>query len=262
MREQPFAQADLTCDDFLGGRARVWQPRGGYRAGTDPVLLAAAVAAKPGQHVLELGCGGGPALVCLGARVTELHLTGVELQPGYADLARRNLAENGLTGAIETADLATLPGPIRQRQFNHVLANPPYFQASTRKEADATDREIALAEQTPLARWVEVAAKRLAPGGTATFIQRAERLPELLAHFSAHLGSVELLPLAPRPDRPPRLILLRGRRAGRAAFRFHPPLILHTPSDHQPNGNLYSDLVNAVMRDAAALPFPDDKPLL
>ncbi|MEC3859893.1 methyltransferase domain-containing protein [Mesobacterium sp. TK19101] len=259
MRDAPFTTDELTCDDFLGGRARVWQPRNGYRAGTDPVLLAAAVTAKPGQTVLELGCGGGPALVCLGTRVPGLHLTGVELQPGYADLARRNLAENALDGTIETADLTALPGHVRQVQFDHVFANPPYFQASTRKGATAADREIALAGQTPLAQWVEIAAKRLAPGGTATFIQRAERLPELLTHFTAHLGSVELLPLAPRPNRPPRLILLRGRRAGRAPFRFHAPLILHRATDHQPDANPYSAPVNAVMRDAAALPFPDDK---
>ena len=34
----PFAVEDLTCDSFLGGRLSVLQPRGGYRAGVDPVL--------------------------------------------------------------------------------------------------------------------------------------------------------------------------------------------------------------------------------
>ncbi|MEL7181393.1 MAG: methyltransferase, partial [Pseudomonadota bacterium] len=32
---------DLTQDDFLGGKIKVWQPRRGYRAGVDPVVLAA-----------------------------------------------------------------------------------------------------------------------------------------------------------------------------------------------------------------------------
>ena len=53
---------DLTCDDFLGGRLSIWQPRDGYRAGVDPVLLAASVPARAGQSVLELGCGTGDLL--------------------------------------------------------------------------------------------------------------------------------------------------------------------------------------------------------
>jgi hypothetical protein len=37
-----FPDAALSCDRLLGGRVRLWQPRRGYRAATDPVLLAAA----------------------------------------------------------------------------------------------------------------------------------------------------------------------------------------------------------------------------
>ena len=49
-----FGPDDLTDDAFLGGRLQLWQPKVGYRAATDPVLLAASVAAKPGQTVLDL----------------------------------------------------------------------------------------------------------------------------------------------------------------------------------------------------------------
>ena len=72
-------------DAFLGGRLTIRQPVRGYRAGADPVFLAAAVAAKPGERVLELGCGVGTALLCLGARVAGLDLTGVERQGDLAD---------------------------------------------------------------------------------------------------------------------------------------------------------------------------------
>ena len=37
-----FADSALSRDGFLGGRLEVLQPRRGYRAGADPVLLAAA----------------------------------------------------------------------------------------------------------------------------------------------------------------------------------------------------------------------------
>lgn len=56
-------------DQFLGGRLMVAQPKTGYRAGVDPVLLAASVPAVRGESVLELGCGVGVASLCLAARV-------------------------------------------------------------------------------------------------------------------------------------------------------------------------------------------------
>ena len=62
-----FRPEELTDDGFLGQRLHILQPRQGYRAATDPVLLAAAVPAQSGQSVLELGCGAGVASLCLGA---------------------------------------------------------------------------------------------------------------------------------------------------------------------------------------------------
>lgn len=40
------ANSALTEDAFLGGRLRLLQPVQGYRAGVDPVLLAASVDRK------------------------------------------------------------------------------------------------------------------------------------------------------------------------------------------------------------------------
>ena len=60
---------------------------------------------KRQDRVCDLGCGAGALLLLLAARVSPLALSGVEYCPEDAALARRNLSENGLEGAIYTGDL-------------------------------------------------------------------------------------------------------------------------------------------------------------
>lgn len=252
-----FQSDDLTRNGFLGGRIQLWQPRNGYRAGVDPVLLAAAVPAKAGQSVLELGCGAGAAILALHGRVPGLLLQGVELQPAYADLGQRNGAENDADLTVTCCDLTALPQDLRQMQFDHVIANPPYYRVGAHSSASDTGRRTALGEETPLALWVEVAARRLAPKGYLHMIQRTDRLPEILIACEGRLGSVQVLPLAARLGRSADLVILRARKAGKADFRLHAPLVLHEGARHEKDGDSYRAEIRAVLRDGAALPWPD-----
>ena len=250
-----WSDDQLSSDDFLGGRLRLFQPKRGYRAGIDPVLLAASIPARRGDTALELGCGVGTALLCLGRRVPGLSLTGIELQEGYADLARRNATENALQAEIVTADLAQMPDSLTQRQFTHVLANPPYFDRRTSTPARDGGRETALGETQPLASWVEAAARRTAPKGTVTFIHRAEKLPDLLFAAARHLGSLEVLPLIPRPGRDARLILMRGRKGGKAEFKLHDGWVLHAGASHEADAENYTSATACILRDGNGLMF-------
>ncbi len=248
-----FSDNELTCNDFLGGSVRLWQPRAGYRAGIDPVLLAASVPAKTGQSVLELGCGAGAAILCLMSRVSGLSATGVELQPNYADLARRNAAENGCYLNVIDADLSDLPSDLRQVQFDHVIANPPYYRAGSHSPAQDQGRSTALGEDTPLPVWVDIAARRLGHRGQMYMIQKANRLPDVLSACAGRLGSVEVLPIAPRVGRSAELIILRAIKGGRAEFRLHAPLVLHIGDRHRADGDSYTPEVTSILRDGAAL---------
>ncbi|KIN70741.1 Methyltransferase small [Sulfitobacter noctilucae] len=245
-------EGDLTHDAFLGGLLHLYQSRQGYRAGIDAVLLSACVQAKKGQRVLELGCGVGAAVLCLGARVPGLVLTGVERDPRFAALARRN-GKEGLE--VVEADLAALPADLRQRQFDHVLANPPYYDRAASVASDDAAREAAHGAETPLAVWVRTAARRLAPKGQMHFIHLTERLPDLLAALPSGMGSVEVQPFASREGRAPDRIILRARKNGRAAFKLHPTKVLHNGNHHIGGPDSYEPEIAAVLRDGAALDF-------
>ncbi|WP_170562660.1 tRNA1(Val) (adenine(37)-N6)-methyltransferase [Ruegeria atlantica] len=249
-----FSDSELTQNDFLGGRVRLLQPRTGYRAGVDPVLLAAAVPATRGHTVLELGCGAGAAILCLLARVSHLQAVGVELQASYADLARRNAVENTAPLEVVEADFGALPAGLKTRQFDHVIANPPYYRAGAHSPADDAGRSIALGEQTPLENWFDCASKRLAPRGYLHMIQKANRLPDMLAACDGRLGSVEILPLVARPGRKAELVILRARKGGRADFQLHAPVVLHSGDRHERDGESYTPQISDVLRKGAALP--------
>ena len=243
----------LTRDAFLGGLVQIWQPRRGYRAGIDPVLLAAAVPAIAGQSVLELGCGGGVASLCLGARVPGLRLHGVEIQGDYAALARRNGTENKAPFTVTEADLRALPDELRMQSFDHLIMNPPYFDRSIGTASDDPGRDMALGGDTALADWLDVAARRLGPKGVLTLIQRIDRLPEVLSAVQGRLGSVVVLPLVARTGVSAEMFILQARKSGRAPFRLAPQLVLHDGIELTREGEKYSADVTEILRNGAAL---------
>lgn len=246
-----FPDDALTDDKFLMGRLRLLQPARGYRAATDPVLLAAACPAKAGESVLDLGCGAGAAALCLATRVPGLALAGLELQPEYADLARRNATRNGIAMQVECGDITAIPATLR-RGFDHVIANPPYYPAAG-SPSPVKLRDTALRADTPITAWVQAAATRLNPGGWLTMIFSTPNLPEALAALPPKLGSPLVLPLAPREGREAPRLILRARKTGRAAFRLLPPFVLHHGPAHAGDRENYTIAANAVLRDGGDL---------
>ncbi len=246
-----FQTDDLSDDLFLGGRLRLWQPRQGYRAATDPVFLAAACPARPGESVLDLGCGAGAAALCLGARVAGVALAGLEVQPAYADLARRNAARNGQAFEVVEGDLTALPAVLR-RDFDHVISNPPYYPAGGTPSPRPDRAQAMQVQAAPLAQWLAVAARRLRPGGWLTMITGADALPELLAGLGT-LGSAAVLPLQPREGRAAKRVILQARKGGKAPFRLLTPVVIHHGATHDGDRESYSALAGDVLRKGCDL---------
>jgi len=234
--------SDTTYDAFLGGRLTLEQPAKGYRAGVDPVLLAASVPARTGQSILELGCGTGAALLCLAERVAGLDLHAVEIQQRYADLARANATANGIDANITTADLRQMPANLTALTFDHVIANPPYFDRTKGNASPIPDRDTAFAGDTDLTDWVDAATRRLAPKGWLTLIHKADRLPDILRAMDTRLGSIAVVPLTGRAGRDADRVLLRARKGGRAPFKLHAPFHLHEGVAHGQDGEVKEEI--------------------
>ena len=248
--------AAVTVDAFLGGKLHITQPKHGYRAATDPVFLAAATKASPGQTVLELGCGVGTAALCLLSRVAGLTVTGVELQAEYADLARQNARINGLPLDVMVADVLAPPETLKAMTFDHVILNPPYFEAEAVTPPGNTGKDIAHREGVAgLHGFVDAGLKRLKQKGWITIIHRTERLGDILSTLNGRAADIAILPLSSRAGRPARRVIVRARKGSAGPLILFPPMIVHREAIHQVDGSDFSDTAEAVLRRGEALNF-------
>jgi len=153
-----FRMEDTTVDGFLGGQLQIRQPIHGYRAATDPVFLAASLSAANGDQVLELGCGAGVASLCLASRLPDVQITGLELQSEYAALARLNAEANDIPFDVIEGDLSQMPASLKEVSFDHVIANPPFFDKGAVSKPLNTGKATAHVIETGLGQWVDAGA--------------------------------------------------------------------------------------------------------
>ena len=237
-------------DSLLGGRVLHEQRSHGHRSGIEPVLMAAAIPAKPGDSVIEGGIGSGAGLLCLARRVGGLRGLGIEQDGELVELARRNAARNGFDGVqIVQADIETFS---TAELFDHAMANPPWYAPLATPSPDTARAKARQAREGLLAVWARALAKRLHHRGTITFIIHAATLSECLAAFTeAGCGSHAVMPLWPRAGRAAKLVLVQAVRGGRGPTRLLPGLVLHG------EGQTYTPTADDVLRAGAALDWGD-----
>ena len=204
-----------------------------FRLGTDCVLLADFVNTAGARRGIDLGCASGALLLLLLARTRELAMTGLEIVPEAAALARENLSDNGLSerGTIVTGDIREHRALFRAGSFDLAVCNPPYFpQGSGALPRDA-DRAAARGElKCTLAELCAAAAFLLRSGGRVCFVHRPERLAELFVCMRAAALEPKRLRLVCRDAQSaPCLVLAEGLRGGRPGLRIEPTLLLRGP---------------------------------
>ncbi len=239
----------VTNGTLLGGRVRYDQFEAGYRTALEPVLLAASIPASPGDRVVEAGTGAGAGLLCLGARVPGVTGVGLERDADLAALAQANFAANAGAADMSAQCIDVLSWQA-DAPFDHAFANPPWHDPAGTPSPSA--RRASAKQATPdlLACWAERLAAALRPRGTLSLIVPAASLAAAMrALTDAHCAEIALLPLWPRAGTPAKLVILRGVRLGRGPCTILPGLALH-----EPGSGAFTQEVDQVLREAAAIP--------
>lgn len=252
-----------TQDGFLNGKINIRQPEKGFRAGSDAVLLAAAVDIKPGDSCLDVGCGVGTASLCLKYRAPDCAVWGIDFQTELVAAAQQNATDNNLTDntrffaadITRRSDFKEYTGPADRSflndNFDHVISNPPFYADG---QAQASPSEIKsrahIEGEADLAFWIGFCLARVKPKGCFTLIHRTDRLPEILHEMNKGCGSLKIIPLWPNEDTAAKRVLIQGVKSGKGPTLLHPGIILHE-KDGSP-----TSLSEKILRDGDALtPF-------
>jgi FkbM family methyltransferase len=248
----------VSEDLFLRDALVIRQPRSGYRAGTDAVLLAATLTPEVigDGLVLDVGAGVGVVGLCVAARCPRARVVLLEREPELAALARLNIDRNGLSmraSVVETdiarATAALKAAEIASETFPFVLANPPYHEEG--RSTAAENQLKAVSHQMPrdaLETWARFMNRMAAPGGRATMIHKTGALPGILAAFQGRFGEISVLPIHAYAGEPAIRVIVTGIKGSRAPISIEPGLVLHGPDQ------AFLPEIEAVFRDGAAIP--------
>lgn len=241
---------DVTDNAFLGGALQILQPREGYRAAIDAVCLAAAVPARPGQRVLDIGMGVGVTGLCLSKRVGGIELHGLEIQADLASLAIENAKRNEIDDVrVICGDIMEPPPELEVESFDHVLTNPPFydFHKAISPPNESKSRAHMHGGAGFIASWLSRSIVFLKPRGTLTLVHPAEFLDDLLASLSGPLGNLVVFPLWPGGGKAAKRIIISGQKGASGALRLLPGLQLHAPPRR------YAPEAEAVLRDGEGI---------
>lgn len=231
MATEPLRPGE-RLDDLLIGGLRIIQHAEHFRFSLDAVLLAHFATVKQDAAVVDLGAGTGVLgllLAALGAK----SVTGVELNPELADMARRSIAVNGLDDRLSVlcADVRSIKaeGLLAARRWDLVVANPPYRvpgggAVSPRGAVALARHELA----GGLDDFVAAAAFLLKASGRLAMVHLPERLTDVVAAMrGASIEPKRLRLVHPSPDKAAKLLLVEGVRGARPGLAALPPLFVY-----------------------------------
>jgi tRNA1Val (adenine37-N6)-methyltransferase len=244
----PKEKRSQTSDALFGGRLIVCQEEKGYRFSLDAVLLAGLTRVRKDDRVVDLGTGCGVIPLVLAYRAqTEHKIAAIEIQPELAELAVKNVNENGFGGRIEIhqMDFRKVSASFEAGSFDLALSNPPYRKPGTGLISPSRQKAVARHELTATATDVLAAAAHLLrEGGRIAFVYPSTRLGNLMSSAVGQGFSPKRLTIIySYPSGPSRLVHLECRKGGGEELKIEQPFYIY-----EKNGN-YSDSMQQLYND-------------
>ncbi len=219
--------------DYITEGLHIIQSKEVFAFSIDAVLLArfTYIPVTKGT-IIDLCSGNGIIPLVLSTR-SRVPITGIELQPRLADMARRSAQYNNLDHKLRFIE-----GDVRNKniidnigQADLVTCNPPYFATTGQNEwNDNPYFTNARHERNgTLTDMVEAASQLVKQKGKVSMVLRPERLSELMeAYRKYRLEPKRLKCIYPKEGKNANIVLLEGMKDGKPGLTCLPPLTVYT----------------------------------
>ncbi len=217
---------DIIEAKFFDGHVTVFQPKAGYRAGTDAVLLAASLSGKPREHFLELGVGSGIVTLLAAHQNPDCQFTGLERSADMLVLSRKNTGGHKNIAIIE-GSIRALPKDWHLK-FDQVFTNPPYFdKRAAVRMSKAKAPSFVNKKSLGIEDWIGAILLMLKPRGVGTLIYRADGVEKVLAALANKAGRIKILPIHSFADDHAKRVIVQFRKGVQSETALLPALVLH-----------------------------------
>ncbi|MCH5159457.1 MAG: methyltransferase [Clostridiales bacterium] len=212
---------DLQCDGL-----QLIQSSDEYRFTTDAVLLANFCKNMQGKLCVEFGAGSGVISLLLAKKKRPKRIVAIEIQPQLCEMMQRSVRLNGLQDVLDVMCDDLKNAHLHASCADVVVCNPPYRKVGSGEMQEKINLAICRHEiKATLEDIIRSASQVLNNRGSLYLVHQSERLAEIVTLCSRHNVAVkEILPVCPRPNTPPNLVLIRGVKAGEPDCRLHAPM--------------------------------------
>lgn len=218
-------------DDLQRNGYGIIQDPNRFCFGMDAVLLSGFASAKEGDVCLDLGTGTGIIPILMEAKTKAVHLTGLEIQPESADMAKRSVILNGLEEKVDIVegDIKAATELFKKASFDVVTSNPPYMIGQHGLANPHSEKAIARHEVLcTLEDVVSAAAALLKPGGNFYLVHRPFRLVEIMNVLTKYKLEPKRMQLVyPFVDKEPNMVMIEANRGGKSRLTVEKPLIVY-----------------------------------
>lgn len=218
-------------DDLQLNGLKIIQKKKGFRFGIDAVLLSNYVKIEKNMKIIDLGTGTGIIPILLSAKTGAYHITGVEIQPEMAEMARRSVILNNLENRVDIIE-----GDFRKSidmfglgSFDAVVVNPPYTKAGSGllnpDDAKAVSRHEIFCTLEDI---IKVSAGLLKHHGRFFMIHRPERLVDIFFTMREYRIEPKRIQLVhANRKNPANMVLIFGLKNGNPQVTVEAPMYVN-----------------------------------
>jgi len=218
---------------------KLYQPKRGFRFGTDTFLLADFVRIKErgDERLIDLGTGCGVIPILLLLKYEKLRAVGVDVLPQMTNIAQKNAHLNGLSDRFEAICLNVkgVKDAFAPASFTVVVSNPPFIERGSGKVAEPVERAVARQEiAAELKDFIRAAAYLLKERGRFYLLLPTTRFVDAISLCrESRLEPKRLRFIAGREGAKGQLFLLEAVKGAGKGLEVEPPLVVYKDAERK-----------------------------